>query len=139
MTGPTTHTTTNSEKQDAGARRSQGEDEGNPRLGVSIYLFNADKGVIEPLNVPARNTIVHNSPALVKHAVANTLQRQANKKGLYEHTSGCVVHWKPSAIPFHIEFEVSVSKNTCQHLASVRNIKAKNAVSKRFYALFRLV
>lgn len=68
------------------------------------------------------------SPALVKHVVAEALQRQANKEGLYE-DADCVVHWKPSAIPFHVEFEIIVLNDTCKHLVSVRSIKAKDRVS----------
>ena len=132
MTGPTTLTITDSEQQNAGAGKNQGE--GSPRAKVPIYLFHKDDGVIQPLNVPARNAIVHKSPALVKYAVANALQCQANQEGLYNDT-GCVVHYRPSSIPFHIEFEISASNNTCQHLASVRNIKAKDPVSTPFDAL----
>ena len=67
----------------------------------------------------------------MKHVVAKALQRQANKNGLYEDTD-CVVHWKPSAIPFHVEFEISVLNDTCQHLVSVRSIKEKDLVSTQF-------
>ena len=131
MTGLTTRTITDSEQQFPGT--SQSESEGNPLVALPIYLFHGDRGVIQPLNVPARNQIAHNNPALVKHAVAKALQRQANKGGLYEDVDS-VVHWKPSAIPFHIEFEISASNKNCQHLASVRNIKAKDQVSTRLYA-----
>ncbi|KAF6230414.1 hypothetical protein HO133_004756 [Letharia lupina] len=120
------------EQNNAGARQSQGE--GNPLSRLPVYSFHGDKGVIQPLNAPARNVIAHTRPALIKHAVASAFRRQANKKGLYADTD-CVVHWKPSAIPFHIEFEINASNNTCQHLASVRNIKAKDPVSTRPYAL----
>ena len=71
--------------------------------------------------------MAHKSPALVKHAVTEALQRQANKKGVFEGTD-CVVRWKPSAMPFLIEFEVSASKDTCQHLVSVRHIPEKDPV-----------
>ncbi len=131
MTGPTTRTITDSEQQNPGVSQSQSE--GNPSVGLSIYLVHGDRGVIEPLNVPARNAVAHKNPALVKDAVAKALQRQANKEGLYENVD-CVVHWKPSAIPFHIEFEICASNKTCQHLASVRNSKAKDQVSTQLYA-----
>lgn len=131
MIGPTTRTITDSEQQTPGA--SQSESEGNPLVALSIYLLHGDRGVIQPLNVPARNEVAHKNPAFVKHAVAKALQRQANKAGLYEDVD-CVVHWKPSAIPFHIEFEISASIKNCQHLASVRNIQAKDPVSTRLYA-----
>ncbi|CAF9919369.1 MAG: hypothetical protein ALECFALPRED_001141 [Alectoria fallacina] len=121
---PTTLVITGSEQQSTGA--SQSQDKSNPIIGLPIYLFHGDKGVIQPLNVPARNAIAHKSPALVKHAVAEAFQRRANKVGFYYEDTNCAVRWKPSAIPFHIEFEISVSNNICQHLASVRNIKAKD-------------
>ena len=131
VTGPTTRTITDSEQQNPGVSQSQSE--GNPSVGLSIYLVHGDRGVIEPLNVLARNAVAHENPALVKDAVAKALQRQANKVGLYEDVD-CVVHWKPSAIPFHIEFEISTSNKSCQHLASVRNSKAKDQVSTQLYA-----
>lgn len=131
-TGPTTLITAESGQKNPGA--SQNQVDQNPLIGVPIYVFHGDKCVFQPLNVPARNEIAHRSPALLKHAVAKAFQRQANKEGLYEDTD-CVVRWKPSAIPFHIEFEISASNNTCQHLASVRNVKAKDPVSTRLHAL----
>ncbi len=98
---------------------------------MPIYLVDKGKGIIQALDVPGRNALAHKSPALVKHAVAEALQalqREANKVGLYKGTN-CVVHWKPSAIPFHIEFEISASDSICQHLASIRRITAKDPVS----------
>ena len=59
------------------------------------------------------------------------LTPKLQNEGLYEGTD-CVVHWKPSAIPFHVEFEISVSNDTCQHLVSIRSIKAKDRVSTKF-------
>lgn len=117
---------------------SQSPDEGNPLSRLPIYLFHGDKRIIQPLNVPARNEVAHKSPALVKHVVAKALQHQANKEGLYEDTD-CVIHWKPSAIPFLVKFEISVSKDTCQHLVSVRTINTKDLVSARLYALLAIL
>ena len=71
---------------------------------------------------------MHKSPALLKQVIAEAFRSQANQEGRYEDT-GCVVCWKPSVIPFHIEFEISASGNLCQHLASVRHIKTEDAVS----------
>lgn len=115
-----------------GPSQRQGED--SLLNGLPLYLVHGDRGVIQPLNVPARNQIVHENPALVKKALATAFQRQADKKGCYE-AADCVVRWKQSGIPFHIEFEISASNNTCQHLASVRNIKAKDPVSTHFCTL----
>lgn len=98
-----------------------------------MYLLR-DERTVEPLNVPARNITAHKSPNLLKHVVAEAFQRQANKEGRYQ-DKDCVIRWKPSAIPFHIEFETSVSGKTCQHLASVRSITAKDPVSTCLYAL----
>ena len=89
MTGPTTLVITGSEQQSTGA--SQSQDESNPIIGLPIYLFHGDKGVIQPLNVPARNAIAHRSPALVKNAVAEAFQRQANKVGFYYEDTDCAV------------------------------------------------
>ncbi len=130
LTEPTTRTITDSEQQKPGV--SQSQNEGNQLVGLCIYLVHGE-GVVEPLNVPARNAVAHKNPALVKDAIAKALQRQANKEGFYE-DEDCVVYWKPSAIPFHIEFEISASNKTCQHLASVRNSKAKDQVSTQPYA-----
>ena len=128
VTGPTTLIITEIGQQNTEASQSQGEDKLSTRL--PIYLVR-DKRFIQPLNVSARNAIAHRSPILLKHAVAEAFQRRANKTGLHEDTD-CVVRWKPSAIPFHIEFEISASGNTCQHLASVRNITSSDPVSAPF-------
>ena len=108
--------------------------EGKVLDGLPIYLVRGDKGVVQALNVPARNEVAHKNPDLLKHALAKAFQRRADKEGLHEDVE-CVVRWKPSAIPFHIEYEISASGNTCQHLASVRKITAKDPVSMRLYAL----
>lgn len=129
MTGPQILIIADSDGKSAGASQSQVES--TPLIELPIYLLQEAKGVIQPLNVPARNAIAHKNPALVMHAVAEAFQRRANKEGFYEGTD-CVVRWKPSVIPFHIEFEMSVSNRTCQHLASVRKIKAEDPVSTRF-------
>lgn len=140
MAEPKTPTITDSEKQDAGARQCPDEGkspgEGNLLTRLPIYLFHEGKHIIEPLNAPARNEVMRKNPALVKHVVAKALQRRAKtfKEGLYEDTD-CVVHWKPSVIPFHVEFEISVSNDTCQHLESIRNIKEEDLVSARFHTL----
>ena len=138
MTEPKTLIITDSEKQDAGARQcpDEGKSAGEGKLlpRVPIYLFHEGKRVIEPLNAPARNEVMRKNPALVKHVVAKALQRRANKEGRYEDTD-CVVHWKPSVIPFHIEFEISVSNDTCQHLVSIRKIKEEDLVSARLHNL----
>ena len=107
-----------------GAGQTQGA---KPQFEIPLYVI-GDTGTIRPLNILARNVVAHNSPGLLKHAVAEAFQRRANKTGLYKDTD-CVVRWKPSAVPFHIEFEISTSGNTCQHLASVRNITASDTVS----------
>ena len=131
MTGPTTLIITEIDQKKAEASQSQGEDKLS--TGLPIYLVR-DKRFIQLLNVPARNAIAHRSPILLKHAVAEAFQRRANKTGLHQDTD-CVVRWKPSAIPFHIEFEISASGNTCQHLASVRNITSSDPVSASFHAV----
>ena len=133
-TGPATATLliNDSEQLNAGAGQSRGE--GKSLLGLPVYLVHRDKGIVQPLNVPARNEIVHKNPALLKHVVADAFQRQANKVGFFEDID-CVVRWKSSAIRFHIEFEISVLGNRCQHLASVRKIPAQNPVSTRRYTL----
>lgn len=125
---------TNSEPQDPGPNQSPDED--ILWDGLPIYVVNKSKGntIVQPLNVPARNTLAHTSPNLIKHAVAESLRRQANKEGTCSN-SGCIVHWKPSAIPFHIEFVISVSRKICQHLASVRKIPGKDPVSTHLDAL----
>ena len=133
MTEPKIPIITENEQQNAGASQCPGEGKspGNLLNHLPIYLLHEGKGIVEPLNAPARNEVVRKNPALVKHVVAKALQRRANvflKEGLHEDTD-CVVHWKPSAIPFHVEFEISVSNDTCQHLVSVRNIKEKDLVS----------
>lgn len=92
-----------------------------------MYLSLGDRGIIQPLNTQARNAIAHKNPDLVKRAVTKALQRRADKEGFYKE-KGCLVLWKPSAIPFHIEFELSVSKKTCQHLVSIGTIKARDPV-----------
>lgn len=112
---------TDSEQQNAG------DSKGDPPVGLPMYLSLGDKLVIQPLNTLARNAIAHKDPALVKRAVTKALQCRADKEGVYRET-GCVVYWKPSAIPFHIEFEISVSNKTCQHLVSIGTIKAKDPV-----------
>ena len=131
MTGPTTLILTDDGQQSAEASYSQGEDK--IPTGLPIYLVR-NKRIIQPLNVSARNEIAHRSPSLLKHAVAEAFQRRANKTGLHQ-DSDCVVRWKPSVIPFHIEFEISASGNTCQHLASVRNITSSDPVSAPLYAV----
>ena len=130
MTGPATLIITDSEQP----APSQLQWESNLLIDLPIYLVNGEKNVIQPITVPARNATVHNNPALVKHAIAKALQLQADQEGLHEGTD-FVVQWKRSVIPFHIEFDLSVSNKTCQHLASVRNIKTKNPVSKQLCAL----
>ena len=105
---------------------SQGKDKF--MAAIPLYLVRQDKGVVEPLNVPARNAMVHKSPALLKQFVAEALQSQANKDGFFE-GSECFVRWRPSVIPYHIEFNISASDDTCQHLASVRGITEKDPVS----------
>ena len=131
VTGPTTYTITDSQQKNAETGQIQRGD--IPSGGIPIYLLR-DKSVLQPLNVPERNAIAHKSPNLLKHVVAEAFQRQANKEGLYK-DKDCVVRWKPSAIPFHIEFQISVSGNTCQHLASVRSNTAKDPVSTRLHTL----
>ena len=131
MTGPTTLIITEIGQKDAEASQSQGQDKLS--TGLPIYLIR-DKRFVQPLNVSARNAIAHRSPVLLKHAVAEAFQRRANKTGLHQDTD-CVVRWKSSAIPFHIEFEVSASGNTCQHLASVKNITSSDPVSAPLYAV----
>ena len=112
-------------QESAEASQSQGKDKVS--TGLPIYLVR-DQRIIQPLNVSARNAIAHRSPVLIKHAIAEAFQRRANRTGLHQDTD-CVVRWKPSAIPFHIEFEISASGNTCQHLASVRKITSSDPVS----------
>ena len=116
------------EKQNGGV--PQIKYDGKALDGIPIYLVRGDKGTVQALNVPARNEVAHKSPSLLKRAVEMAFQSQANKEGLHEDID-CVVRWKPSAIPFHIEFEISVSGNICQHLASVRKITARDPVSMR--------
>ena len=125
MTGPKTLITTEVGQESAEASQSQREDKLS--TGIPIYLVR-DRRFIQPLNVSARNAIAHRSPVLIKHAIAEAFQRRANKTGFHQDTD-CVVRWKPSAIPFHIEFEISASGNTCQHLASVRKITSSDVVS----------
>ena len=96
--------------------------------GVPMYLIRGEEGVFQALNVPARNEVAHKSPGLLKDIVAKALQRQAQIEGSYKGTE-IVVHWKGSAIPFHIEFEFSVLNKTCLHLASIRNVKTNGPVS----------
>lgn len=133
-TGPPTVIITDSEQHNTRAIHFQGKSK--LLIGLPIFLLHTEKSIIQPLNVPARNAIAHKSPALVKHAVAEAFQRQADKEGLYEEKD-CVVHFKPSAIPFHVQFQISASNITCQHLASVRNIN--NPVSTRIFTLLTLL
>lgn len=132
LTEPKTPIVTDSEQPNPGASQCSDEGkssgEGNLLPRIPIYILREGKHTIEALNAPARNEVMRKNPALVKHVVAKALQRRANKEGRYEDTD-CVVYWKPSVIPFHVEFEISVSNDTCQHLVSSRNIKHEDLVS----------
>lgn len=134
MTGPPSAlivTEVGQRSSEASQPQTQGEDK--LPTGLPIYLVR-DQRFVHRLNVSARNAIAHRSPTLLKHALAESLQRRANMTGLYQDTD-CIVRWKPSAIPFLVEFKLSASGNTCQHLASVRNITSGDPVSPSLNAV----
>ena len=134
MTEPTTIDTIDSKLPNPTAGQSQDKGKSLHELPI-YYVSKASKDqntrTVQPLNAAARNEIAHKNPDLLKRAKAEALEslkRQANKEGLFEDTD-CLVRWKPSTIPFHIEFETSASGEFCQHLVCVKNIPGKDPVS----------
>lgn len=81
-----------------------------------------------PLNVAARNELVHANHALIKSFSSDALSYSVDKKGSYQ-DDDYITHWKPSSIPFHLDFEISSSNDTCLHLASARKLCKQKPVS----------
>ncbi len=95
-----------------------------------LLLGNEDTILSQTLTKEQRNIVVRNNPAAIVSACQIVAQKQrANREGSYEE-AGCVLTWRPSFIPFHIEYTFMRQTEKCQHLASVKDPKTKNPVSK---------
>ena len=124
-TRPTTRVMARGERPKVGGEHTD--------TGISVQLVR-DKTWFQLLNSKDRNAIAHEIPGLIRYAKTEGFQRRAIQRGLHK-DKDCVVRWKPSAIPFLVEFKISVSGNRCQHLVSVKKLTASDLVSSQLYTM----
>ena len=93
-----------------------------------------------PSDVAARNALVHNDPTSIKRLVRERLQSHVNHAGR-KAISGNVILWRPSFLPFHLEYTVSFTATDaqCAHLVSARTMVSQDLVSTQlniFYIFY---
>ncbi len=91
-------------------------------------------------DVMTGNALVRNDPAALKQILRERLQSRVEHTGR-KAISGSVIIWKPSCIPFHVEYTIKlVSQGVClTHLASVRVVKDLGVVSIRLSITYSIL
>ena len=98
----------------------------NPQL---LWLHSWDNGTsMEVLSKEQRNEAVRNDPiGVITTFQAAKLKAIAYQQGSYGEAEA-LVSWKPSFLPFVLEYTIACDEHECQHLASVNDRRTRDPV-----------
>ena len=104
-----------------------------------IYLIHGSKDslLLHTLDKEQRNSVVRQNPIAIVTACQNAAFREVvNRHGAYRGDE-VVALWRPSFLPFHLEYTVVRDGMTCQHLVSARDRRVKEPVSTQTMTEFQ--
>ena len=111
-------------------------------LTAELMLITGNKElvVLKSMTKEQRNEAVRNNPSAILAACQTVTQKElAKQRGLCIEGNNTFVSWKPSFVPFHLQFIIIHKDGECEHLASTRNKALKNPVSRKGLAHCRVL